>query len=96
MIKVKISVNNIGSVIAVPISESNRTAYAEHLREYESEHADGSAFFQNEWGVPETITSHRNWKDCLDGWDFTMLVDPWEFGHWLGWDAHNVELGASK
>ena len=90
-ILIEVAMDRMGCVTATPVNERVRRKYAKHMLQYTG-HADGSAFFQGDWEVPEEITSHRDWNDVERGWPVRMLVDPWLFGHWLGYDACNVRL----
>jgi len=50
-----------------------------------------SVLWQHDGELPETVTENRAaMRELGRGWPVVVLVDPWEFGHWLGWDAHTV------
>ena len=32
-------------------------------------------------------------KDLSEGWDITILIDPWELAHFYGYDSHTIFEG---
>lgn len=79
----------MGSIHVRPVSERIQRRVAAHLQEFE-EHADGTAFFQAGGAAEEFLDdrtpAQRRW--ISSGWTLTFRVDAWEFGHWVGYDAH--------
>lgn len=88
-IKVRFSRDNMGCVTAYPINPLWQKAFALHIETLTGNH-DYSAFFQGGTDDLAGEIPSRQLKDLANGWDVTCLVDPWTFGHWLGWDAHTV------
>jgi hypothetical protein len=90
---VEVSQNRMGSIIVEPICESHRLAYAAHMREM-----TGRATFQAD--IPEHCAGefineycpkwHR--AELRKGYSVRFRLDPWVFGHMLGYDAHEVSL----
>jgi len=91
-IRIRVQSLPYGAFVAFPESVKWNRAFAGHMLKYTG-HYDSSAFFQGEWELPETITQNRQYGELRKGWDICILVDPWEFGHWLGYDAHIVAEG---
>ena len=97
---IKIIVKSLrwGAYTAEPISHYWRKAFAEHILEWKyngdctgiPKHELCQAYFQGSWELPATILDNRQYTELAKGWDITVLVDPWEFGHWLGYDAHTI------
>lgn len=84
-----VQMDRMGCITAEPISQVWCQKYRRHMQEMTGR-ATSQAFFQGDYEAPDTITTHRNYKDLLAGWDLQITIDPWEFGHWLGYDACNV------
>lgn len=88
---VRITNEFAGAYLAYPINTRIEAKYAQHMEEWTG-HKDGSVYFQGDWELPETIRGNRQFTELMKGWNITIQVDPWEYGHWLGWDACNVEV----
>ena len=78
-----------GNYITEPVSTKWAHKFAKHMEEW-TDHHDASAFFQGDYELPETVTQNRQFKALQDGYTITIQIDPWEYGHWLGWDAHTI------
>jgi len=52
----------------------------------------GGAYFCNLEAVEEFLGAEkkRQLKQLADGWDITVLLDPWEALHAWGWDCHTL------
>jgi hypothetical protein len=79
-----------GSYTAEPIAKHWQGAFQEYMTQWQQGSGLYQAFFQGDWDLPDTVKENRQYSELVKGWDITILVDPWEFGHWLGWDAHTV------
>ena len=88
-INVRFTLDSMGAVTAEPISAKWRRRFAAHMADM-GQPRDASAYFQS--GTDELAGSipHRKLCELADGWPVVCRVDAWEFGHWLGWDAHTV------
>jgi len=91
MIKILVRQAGIGYT-ATPISKYWRKRFAEHMREW-ANYPTSEVYFQGLYDLPESIVLNRQYNELCKGWDITILVDPWEFGHWLGYDAHTITEG---
>ena len=80
---------------AYPVSKHWRKRFADYMRQWGdyTEKEACQVYFQGDYELPEEVTRNRQYRDLQAGWDITILVDPWEFGHWLGWDAHTITEG---
>jgi hypothetical protein len=93
-IKVKALTTRQGDVLVKPVAEEYCEKYRQHMREVGGP-SSAAAFFQEGMGAEEFLANDvppRHRRDLEQGCVVTFLIDPWEFGHWLGWDAHEVEL----
>jgi hypothetical protein len=97
-IKIRIEPLPYGAYTATPISKYWRDRFGRHILEWKyngdpsgvPQHELCQAYFQGYYDLPEAVTSNRQFPELERGWYITILVDPWEFGHWLGYDAHTV------
>lgn len=89
--KVTASIDRMGFVTIRPVSQRRADAYLEHLAVFGID--DASVFIQTDYDVEAFIAQDvppRYRRDLREGWDVTFHVDPWVFGHWLGYDCHNT------
>lgn len=86
---VRITPHRIGYYTARPVSQRWAKRFSKHIAEMGGRRT-AEAFFQSDCELPEEITHHRDYKELGKGWDLTIRVDPWEYGHWLGYDAYTV------
>lgn len=88
--QVYVTGTNYGAYTANPVSTKWRQKFSRHMKEM-GQRATSSVFFQSDEDLPESIRNNpRAMRMLRGGWNATVLVDPWEYGHWLGWDAHTV------
>jgi hypothetical protein len=82
----------MGDLYLEPVSQKACTAYSKHMEEMTG-HYGCTAYIQNSWEVDSFIAEYvppSKRRDLHEGWDATFLMDPWIFGHMLGYDAHHV------
>ena len=87
--KVTASIDRCGWLTIRPVSQRRTEAYLAHLATFGID--DASVFIQMD--VETFITQDvptRYRQDLREGWDVTFHVDPWVFGHWLGYDCHEI------
>lgn len=92
MIKVQVARDRMGGLTLTPSKKIQRQAI-KHLRELGHEHADGTALIQSEEDAQlfvETHLSEGQQRDLRDGWDVTIDMDPWDYGHLVGYDFHEA------
>jgi hypothetical protein len=75
-----------------PVSERVRRKIEKHLELFGER---GAEVFMSEGGPAaqfkaELTAAQR--KEIERGSTVTMIVDPWIYGHWRGWDVHEVQL----
>ena len=85
---VRISAVNCGYV-ARPVSDRIAKRYARHMHDV-GQTASAEAFAQERLGEWAEWLPRRAVRDLEAGWSVTVRLDSWVFGHWLGYDAHNV------
>lgn len=88
--------DNMGDYIAYPRNKKHLHKYAKHMKQWTG-HYDGSAFFQEGGAAAdllETLSSehHRAYLELKRNDQVDCILDPWLYGMWLGWDAHEVKL----
>ena len=90
-IKIEIVPLSYGSYTSRPVSRKWRKAFAAHMDSYYYTVLHEKAYFQDFWQLPESVRENRRAMRELDkGYSTIVLIDPWEYGHWLGYDAHIV------
>jgi hypothetical protein len=89
---VKVAMDRTGCITLTPVSERWQKRFAVHLRKYYSPQADGTAFLQADYDVEAFLADLPADKaeGVRQGWTETIRMDPWTYGHYLGWDAHTV------
>ena len=87
------SMDRMGNIVARPKSDRIARKYVKHLAGFGVK-SDGSAFFQEGGPAAELLGDLKpgQVRDLESGWSVSFRLDPWVFGHWLGWDAHNVQV----
>lgn len=96
-IKVTIHQNRVGAFLAVPVSAAHQEKYADYMAQWKCSSVPraelSQVYFQHDGELPESILSNKQAMLELEyGFRVTIIVDPWEYGHWLGYDAHAVQL----
>jgi len=91
-IKVDVFQNRFGDITGRPVRQDIRTRILDHLLEFEGPGAEDTFYFQGGMGAEEFLDSlsPRQRRDIENGYTITILVDPWELGHWYGWDTHTL------
>lgn len=96
---IEVEMDRMGCLTLTPVNDRIRRRFARHLRAVYSPHADGTAFLQSDWDVEAFLTDHlrpAQARDVRRGWTVRVRIDPWLYGHYLGWDAHTVVEGGSR
>jgi len=91
--------DSFGGVTVRVVSERHQARYRAALAVYLGEGADPSVLLQYEDCVEQFVGSYvprRKRRDLREGWAVRFLIDPWDFGHHLGYDAHEVDLGPRR
>ena len=89
MMKVTARMDRMGNVTVAPVSQRRHHAYLRHLAQFGIHAATVYVQFNVDEFIAQDIPA-RHRTDLMNGWDVTFHVDPWVFGHWLGWDCHEV------
>jgi hypothetical protein len=83
-----------GNITVKPVSPRIQRKYANHMQEMTGNRTWG-AFFNDGAEASQLLeefpAKHR--RELEKGWPVRFKVDPWTFGHWLGYDSHEVSLG---
>ena len=91
-IKVHFSTDFMGNVIGSPVKDSYREQYAEHMQQFRP-NDDGTVFFQeHEISELSGIIPQRKIRELHGGYSVVCLVDSWDYGAMLGYDASMVKL----
>jgi hypothetical protein len=91
-IKVEVVEDRLGDVIVTPVSEKVRRKIEQHLEQFGER---GAEVLMPEGGLAERFKAEltaAQRRKIEQGRTVTMIVDPWVYGHWRGWDVHEVEL----
>jgi hypothetical protein len=90
---VRAEMDGMGNITVSPVSERWQRKFSRHMAKWIADYRDNAeAFFQEGMGASEfmeDMTASQR-KDLEAGWSVTYRLDPWIFGHYLGWDAHTV------
>jgi hypothetical protein len=91
MIKVRATMDRMGNIVAAPVSDRWSRRFAARCQKNGGP-ADRDCFFQEGMAASEFLESLRpaQRRDLNNGWTVTFMADPWEVGHWYGYDAHTV------
>lgn len=93
-ILVEAQLDYMGSVIARPVCDEYAKAYAKHVKEFTGNY-ELTAYFQEGMGAQQFIeywVPEDKCEELNSGWSIEFVADPWDVGHWYGYDAYNVEL----
>jgi len=85
-IKIRFSEDRMGSVILTPVNERLRDRIIRHLADLGVE-SDGTVYVQDGDYVLFEHLSQGQIRDVREGWDVTVLMDPWIFLNYVGYDA---------
>jgi hypothetical protein len=91
---VEASQDSMGSIIVEPVCKAHRRAYAAHMLEMTGRETC-QVYIQQGVGAEEFIDEDcpkRHRADLRKGYSVRFRLDPWVFGHMLGYDAHQVSL----
>lgn len=91
MIIVDVNEGQMGNVTLTPRSARVRGQMERHNEEWTG-HASDSVFLQEGMGAGEFLESlpPAKARDVREGWGAAIKMDPWEFGHMVGYDFHEV------
>ncbi len=90
-IKVEARMDNMGNIMARPVSDRWAKRFAKRCNENGGS-ADLEAFFQDGMvahDFMEDMTPGQR-RDLNNGYTVRFFVDPWIVGHWYGYDAHTA------
>ena len=89
--KIQFSADRMGNIIMCPVDKGFKARIKRYMRDegYDKRH-DGCVFAQEGFGASEVRGMLRpaNRRDLDEGYNVVQLMDPWEFLHWVGYDAH--------
>lgn len=89
-IKVTFEMDRCGCLLMTPVSKRLQGRIKRHLAEWKVGW-DGSVLVQEDYNAESALEQHltpSQRRDVDQGWPVTVLVDPWEWLHYVGWDAH--------
>lgn len=88
-IKIHFARDRMGGVIAQPISNKWRHRFAAHMADM-GQPRDASVYFQGGTDELTDCIPPQKLHELANDWPVVCHVDAWDFGHWLGYDAHTV------
>jgi hypothetical protein len=88
---VEAQMDGMGNILVTPVSKKVQEQMSRHLKQWTGS-ADTQVFFQEGMGASEFLEDvpPRYRRDLDNGWPVRFQVDPWAFGHWVGYDFHEV------
>lgn len=91
---VEVKQDNMGNITARPKSDRYAKAFGKAV-DANGGCFDLCAFFQEGMSACEFIENvpKRYRRDLERGFSVCFKADPWEVGHWYGYDAHTVVCG---
>lgn len=87
---VEVQMNRMGAVTLTPVSKKVRRQMRAHNQEWLG-HPDEDVYLQGDRGYEFLdMLSPAQRRDVEEGWGATVRMDPWIFGHYVGYDFHEV------
>jgi len=89
-IKVKFHEDRMGCLHLTPLNERLQGRIRRHLAEFKVSW-DGSVLIQEDYNAEQALEDYltpAQRRDVKQGWDVVVLMDPWTFLHYVGWDTH--------
>lgn len=91
-ILVDVEQDRLGSLLVHPKSEKVKRQMRAHTEKWTG-HPDDSVYIQVDYEVDTFLDRYvprRKHSEVRGGWPVTVKMDPWEFGHYVGYDFHEV------
>ena len=88
----KLQFGQSDSLMVTPRKKIGRQI-VKHLKEYGLADPDPMALIQGEEDVETFLERHlteAQRRDIADGWEVEITIDPWDFGHYVGYDFHEA------
>ena len=88
---IDVQMDRMGSIVLTPRSKKVRAQMRKHNKEWTG-HADDTVYLQEGFGASEFLglLPRAKRRELEAGWPLTIRMDPWEFGHYVGYDFHEV------
>jgi len=90
--KVTWTEDRMGYLYVSPVSDKINRKIERHLADFKVGW-DGSVLFQTDYeaeNAKEQFLSKAQRNEIDSGWSVTMLIDPWVYFTWVGYDAHEA------
>ncbi len=90
-IKIEVEEDRMGMLTLTPVSQKLQRRIERYLDEWNVSWV-GSVLIQREDNIESFMAdqlSSAQRGEVREGWGVTILMDPWTFGHYIGWDAHD-------
>lgn len=90
-ILVEVTEDRMGNILLRPKNEQIRKKMMAHTKEHIGS-AEDTVFLQEGGPASEFMERlpRRLQNEMQKGWGVTLKIDPWEFGHYVGYDFHEV------
>ena len=88
-IKVSVWMDRMGNISGAPHRKDLRDKIGAHMKKMTGHNT--KTFFFQEGGPAEDFMencSKKQRQNLKQGYDITILVDPWIMAHWYGYDTH--------
>lgn len=95
-IKIHCEISREGGMVLWPVNKRWQRAYGKHLQSFYVQSHKGLCLIQNNIHEMKEHFTASQWRDMEHGWSVIVIMDPWDYGNLLGWDACNVTLPTRK
>ncbi len=89
---VEVQEDRMGMLLLTPVSKKVQAQMRKHTKEWTG-HADDTVLIQRDYDVEHFLERYvpaAKRRDVREGWGARIQMDPWEFGHFVGYDFHEV------
>lgn len=89
---VEVQMDRMGSMVLRPVSERVRAQMRRHNKEWTG-HSEDTVLIQREDNIDSFMERHvppRKHSRIRQGWPEAVRMDPWDFGHYVGYDFQEV------
>jgi hypothetical protein len=89
--RVEVEEDGMGNIILTPVSKKVRAQMRKHNKEWHG-HADDTVFLQAEadtYAFKDMLPRAKR-REVEEGYTVVIQMDPWIFGHYVGYDFHEV------
>jgi hypothetical protein len=90
---IEIEYDFLGALVVRPLDRKICGRVTDHLKDFKI-YSDGSVYLQTSQEIEDFLEECRIDNETREmvekGWPQETEIDPWVYGHFLGWDAHTL------